>query len=122
MNQPKGFTPKYNSRPANVNRVESFIAISFTHKNDEEYSAATSIRERSGKILRLIFSLDKSATLNPAYNEQQPPPLLFADQDLPNSWQEFQKYIYISNPQTLSPGYVKDGVRQTQGATFEPYT
>jgi hypothetical protein len=59
MNQPKGFTPKYNSRPANVNRAESFIAISFTHENDEEYRAATSIRERSGKILRLIFSLDK---------------------------------------------------------------
>ena len=118
MNQPEGFTPKYNSRPANVNRAESFIAISFTHENDEEYRAATSIRERSGKILRLIFSLDKSATLNPAYNKQQPTPLLSADQDLPDSWQEFQKYIYISNPQTLGPGYVKDGVRQTQGATF----
>jgi hypothetical protein len=73
MNQPEGFTPNYNSRPANVNRAESFIAISFTHENNEEYRAATSIRERSGKILCLIFSLDKSATLNPAYNEQQPP-------------------------------------------------
>ena len=118
IHEPEGFSPKYNSRPANVNRTESFISISFTHDNDEEYRAATSIRERAGKIFRLIFLLDKSATLNPAYNEQQPPPSISAEQDLPDSWQEFQKYIYISNHQSLGPGYVKDGVRQTQGATF----
>ena len=111
-------TPKYNARPSNLTQSESFIAITFHHDEDDEFSPAVSIRSRFEKIIVLWQTLDPKVAVNGAWTQNVPSPPLLKGGTLPEKWINLQSYLYINNPQSLGSGYMKDGVKQPQGPTY----